>query len=114
MGNRFDIRQQIVMRRLTIASLLQHRQRKIQAVTSLPALASNDSYVGAAACVQHTGKLAACQQRQQRIRAVLLQRGVLFILRCGPPNAAAIACLFTCAMQHLQQTVDITRFMRLR
>ncbi len=97
MGNRFDIRQQISDAPPDDRAPVAASAERSVAVTSPPLSPVTTHTSGAAACVQHTGKLAACQCQQQRIRAVLLQRGMLFILRLCPAKRRRTACLFTFA-----------------
>ncbi len=85
MGESLHVRQQIVMRRLTIARLLQHRRRSGRLLRSPHALASNDSYVrGRSLRPTHwqTGVLSTASAAHPRCVAA---RGMLFILRCGGP-----------------------------
>ncbi|QUJ02021.1 hypothetical protein KCP75_03040 [Salmonella enterica subsp. enterica] len=106
MGNRCDIRQQIVMRRLTIPRACCGIGSERSGSRWLPALASgNDSYVGAAACVNTLWKPGGLSAASAAHRAVLCYKACCSYCDAARPNAAAIACLFTCAMQHLQRTV---------
>ncbi len=100
------------MRRLTIASLAVHRQRRSVAVTSAPRSPVPTIRPGPQPA-SNTLANQCLSGHASSASALLLQRGVLFILRCGPAKRRRNSRAYSPAPCSTSSRRSISRFMRL-